>query len=92
METKETTKTSVLEKFFDKFLHESGYSKHSVVSGLGVASFIVSNNFFIEYLRKKLKTEDIQAEFSFIRNKFLHYKPIVDEDTSFGVGILYIRA
>ena len=83
---------STLEKFFDKHLYDPVIGKHTVISGMGLATLTVTNSNFIGFIREYFKNKyEVQAEFSYFRNKFLHYSPTVDVNKSFGSGNLFVR-
>ncbi len=67
--------------FFETFLKDPTASVHSVSSALGVSSFRVTNQKFLKLLEEKFETNEVEAEFSFVRNSFLHYEP----ELNFGV-------
>lgn len=67
--------------FFETFLKDPSLSAHSVSSALGVSSFRVTSQKFLKLLEEKFETTKVEAEFSFVRNSFLHYQP----ELNFGV-------
>ena len=82
---------SALFKFYTDVLEDKDTDRHSVVSMMGLASFRVTNSYFLTSLKETFGTDAVEAEFSYVRNKHLHYKPTFSEDRSFGSGLLTVR-
>lgn len=78
------------EQFYEKYLTEPDRDIHAVITGLGLATFRVTNSKLLERLKVLCETEEVEAEFSFIRNKHLHYKPAYLSGV-FSDGILTVR-
>ncbi len=77
--------------FFETFLKGPTAPVHSVSSALGVSSFRVTNQKFLKLLEEKFETNEVEAEFSFVRNSFLHYEPKLNFGV-YSVATLLVRA
>lgn len=85
--------------FYETFLKEKEASTHAVISGLGLASVRVSNQDFLDLLLEQVKQKNpslkkeeltIEGEYAYIRNRFLHYKPFIQNNV-IGCGLLTLR-
>jgi hypothetical protein len=65
---------SIFELLFDKVLNKDGHVQGHM-SSLGLATYKINDQEFLDLLKKKIGCEVIEMEISFFRNRFLHYKP-----------------
>lgn len=79
------------EQFYEKYLTEPDRDIHAVITGLGLATFRVLNQELIDGIKKITWADEVEGEFSFIRNKHLHYKPCMDDGVA-SAGVLTFRA
>ena len=78
------------ELFYEKYLTEPVHDTRGVVTGLGLATFPVLNQELIDGIKKATDADVVEGEFSFVRNKLLHYKPCMDSGAA-SAGILTFR-
>ncbi len=83
------------ELFFKTFLSEPSTPMQGATTALGIASFRVSNESFIECIKlgleaRHIHVDRVEAEFSYLRNRFLHYTPVPTNDNVLSVGTLSI--
>lgn len=78
------------EQFYQNYLVAPDRDLHAIITGLGIATFRVTNEELIESIKKITWADEVEGEFSFIRNKHLHYKPDMDSGAA-SAGILTFR-
>lgn len=77
--------------FYDTYLGEPDRHTPAIVTGLGVASFTVTNEKLLNQIKQVAEVDEVEGEFAFIRNKHLHYK-LSNDSEGVGHGVLTVRA
>ena len=79
------------ELFYKTYLGTSDSPFQAIVTGLGLATIRVVNEKLLDKIKQIAKMDEVEGEFSFIRNTHLHYK-LSNHFGVFSHGVLTFRA